>query len=180
MLSHRYLAVSLGLALLLLVMGYVLGGRIGMQVMERVESDFAVATVELPYGSAAARTQAMCQRLVKVAQEIVKENGGEKLSKGVMTQVGRGGGGHSGEVRVFLTAPDVRPMGTAQFAQMWRDRVGTIEGVENLRFESDRGGPGSGRSLTVEAAPYGSENPRGRQRRTGRGLAGIREGQRSG
>jgi multidrug efflux pump subunit AcrB len=32
----------------------------------------------------------------------------------------------------------------------WRERVGTLPGLESLRFQADRGGPASGAALTVE------------------------------
>jgi multidrug efflux pump subunit AcrB len=87
-------------------------------------------------------------RLVTVAQQLVDENGGEKLSTGVRATIND----NAVRVRTYLTDPEVRPMSTRDFTTLWRDRTGTIKGLQSLRFEFDRGGPGSGASLSVELA----------------------------
>ena len=58
--------------------------------------------------------------------------------------------GNLAEVRVYLTPPDVRPISTARLTDLWRERVGTLAGLEFLKFESDAGGPGRGAAITVE------------------------------
>ena len=61
----------------MLTAAFVLSGRMGMTLFERIESDFAQATAVLPYGSAVEKTEGVQEKLVKAAQEIVQENGGE-------------------------------------------------------------------------------------------------------
>ena len=61
-------------------------------------------------------------------------------------------GGHVCKVSVYLTPPEVRPIGTSEFARRWRKRAGMIPGVESLSFQSDFSGPASGPALTVELA----------------------------
>jgi multidrug efflux pump subunit AcrB len=41
-------------------------------------------------------------------------------------------------------------MGTTELTNKWRERVGRIPGLETISFQSDRGGPGSGKALTVQ------------------------------
>jgi len=41
-------------------------------------------------------------------------------------------------------------MNTFRFTSLWREETGQIPGLEMLRFEADRGGPGAGAALTVE------------------------------
>ncbi len=145
-LRYRYLTVACGLATLILVVGYVASGRLGFEMMPKVEADQADATATLPYGSPLARLQQVADRLVRAAQEVAADHGGPRLMRGVRATV------RENEIAVtaYLTEPEVRPVGTAEFARLWRERVGTIEGLESLRFQSDRGGPGAGASLTVE------------------------------
>ncbi len=142
----RYVTVAIGLTLLLSVLGYVFGGRIGIILMPRVESDRAVVTAMLPYGSAFEKASRVCDRLVESANEVIKVNGGDKLSEGVFALIDE----NKVEVTVYLTDPDMRPISTAKVTQLWRENTGQILGLQSLRFESDRGGPGSGASLTVE------------------------------
>ena len=146
----RYLTMALALAVLAATAGYVASGRMGMVMFPKVESDFAYVELAMPFGVQVRRTEAAIERMVRVADELAKENGGEKLVEGIFSQVGTATGAHEGSVRVFLAPPEQRTMSTTEFTRLWRERVGQIPGAEYLKFESDRGGPGSGAALTVE------------------------------
>jgi len=107
----------------------------------------------MPYGTPVEKTDAVMQRLLAGAQRVHAESGHEELVESIITDVGQGGGGHSGRMRVTLASPDIRHkiMSTEEFTSRWRDAVGEIPGVEYLQFSGDSGGPGSrGRALTVE------------------------------
>ena len=145
-LRRRYLALALGLACLLITAGYVRSGRMGMEMFPKVESDYAYVTATLPYGVAPAKTAAVQKRLVDAARRVVAEKGGETISTGILAQVRE----NVVTIRIYLTSPDVRPYSTAEVTEAWRLATGEIPGLESLSFESDRGGPGSGKSLTVE------------------------------
>ncbi|MFH2001113.1 MAG: efflux RND transporter permease subunit, partial [Planctomycetota bacterium] len=142
----RGITVSLGLALLMVIIGYVVSGRMGLILMPRVESDQSVVTAVLPYGSALEKTQAISDRLVAAAEEVADDHGGDLLVEGIRARIEQS----QVEVTVYLTDPDERPIGTTEFTTQWRARVGELIGLESLRFESDRGGPGSGAALTIE------------------------------
>jgi multidrug efflux pump subunit AcrB len=146
-LKQRYLTAVLGLTLLLLVLGYVKSGRMGMVLFPRVESDFAFAKAQLPYGTAVARTEAVRDRLIQTAREIAAAYPGAKVLEGIYADIGPS---HITQVRVYLPPPDERPVATAEFVRRWRERVGELPGLEWLVFQSDSGGPGSGAALTVE------------------------------
>lgn len=147
-LSYRYLTVGAGLAVLLLIGGYVASGRIGMVMMPKVDSDSADATAVLPYGSALPRLIEVRDRLVSSIDELAEQHGGEQLVRGVRARIRE----NQVEVTAYLTDPDVRPLHTSEVARKWRDMTGPIHGLQSLRFQSDRRGPGSGSSLTVELA----------------------------
>jgi len=153
-LSYRYLTLAIGVAVLMLTLAYVQSGRIGMTLMERVESDFAQAEAVLPYGSPVEKTEAIQTALVNAAQQIAEKNGGNGLVKGIFAEIGASSGGSSGghiaRVRVFLAPPDERPMETGDFVTHWREQVGAIAGLESLVFKSDAGGPGSEGALSIE------------------------------
>ncbi len=145
-LKNRYITVSLGIAVLLVTIGYVKSGRMGFVLFPKVESDFALASATLPFGSAVQKTKAVQQRLVEAAKQVASENGGDKLVAGIFAQIN----GNKATVRVFLTPPDVRPISTAKVTALWRNRVGRITGLESIKFESDSGGPGHGVPISVE------------------------------
>ena len=168
-LRHRYLTLSVGLAALALTVGYVASGRMGMTLFPKVESDTAIATAVLPYGTSVEVTKEVRDRLLGAAGEVARAHGGDALVRGMFAEIGggagggfhgpagRSGGGSGGnvvEVRVYLTPPKRRPISTAEFSRFWRKRVGAVGGLESLVFESDRGGPGSGAAITVELSHY--------------------------
>jgi multidrug efflux pump subunit AcrB len=153
----RYITVSLGIAVLLLTLGFVASNRLGMSMMETTESDFAQATATLPYGTAVEKTEAVKSTLLKAAQRIIQANGGDKLAQGIYGEIGvvsnmtgSISGGHTTRVRVYLTPPEERTLQTSEFVELWREAVGEVVGLEALSFKSDAGGPGSGAALTIE------------------------------
>ena len=145
-LRHRYITVAVGIAIFTITVGYIMSGRMGMTLFPRVESDYAYVNATLPYGTSALKVSAVQNQIVNAAQQVVDENGGEKLSKGIFSHVRE----NVVTARVYLTPPKIRTMSTAALTEAWRDAVDEIPGLEFIMFQSDRGGPGSGKSLTVE------------------------------
>ena len=145
-LRWRYVTTSLAIAVLLIVTGYVKSGRMGFELFPKIESDYAMVTATLPFGTAFQKTEKVQQMLVKAAQEVVAENGGKKLMEGIFANISD----NKAEVRIYLTPPNKRPVSTAQVTERWRERVGVIPGLESILFESDAGGPGRGAAITVE------------------------------
>ncbi|GMU21555.1 MAG: multidrug transporter AcrB [Phycisphaerae bacterium] len=147
-LRWRYLMAGTALASLILVVGYITSGRLGFEMMPRVESDEADCTAVLPFGTPLSKLTAVRDRLVHSAQSVAEANGGERLMRGVRAQIRE----NEVSVTAYLLEPDLRPISTTEFARLWREQTGPLEGLQSLRFQSDRRGPGSGSSLTVELA----------------------------
>jgi multidrug efflux pump subunit AcrB len=145
-LRYRYLTLSAGIAVLLLTVAYVKSGRMGFELFPKVESDFAMATAKLPFGTATQKTGQVQQFIVKAAQQIARENGDDDLVEGIYAVIN----GNETRVRVYLTPPEVRPISTARLTELWRENVGNLPGLEFLKFQSDAGGPGSGAAISVE------------------------------
>jgi len=152
-LRHRYLTVTVAIGVLAATLSYARSGRMGFALFPTVESDRSEATVVLPYGSPVEKTEAVMQRLFDGARKVIRESKHPELVKEIITDVGRGGGGHNGTVRVELAEAEIRDkiMGTEEFTNRWRDAVGELSGLEYQKFASDAGGPGShGRALAVQ------------------------------
>jgi multidrug efflux pump subunit AcrB len=145
LLSWRYTVVTLGLALLLITFGYVKSGKMGMVPFPKVESDYAFCEIYLPYGTPENKVREVESHLVASAEKTVAENGKEALSTGIFSQVEE----NHIEMRIYLTDPEVRPISTSEVTRIWREKTGVVSGLETITFESNRGGPGSGKSLTV-------------------------------
>jgi multidrug efflux pump subunit AcrB len=142
----RWMTVAVGLAILMSVTSYALSGRIGMILMPRVESDRAVVTAVLPAGSPVEDARVIRDRLISGMAEVASANGGSQLLQGIFALVNES----SVEIVAYLQPPGVRPLDTGSVTNLWREEVGPILGLESLRYESDRGGPGGGAALTVE------------------------------
>jgi len=145
LLAYRYAVIAFGIALLMATAGFVSSGRMGMVMFPKVESDYAFCEAFLPYGAPVQTLKNVEHRLVESARTVVEENGKQDLSTGIFLQV------RDNRVwaRIYLTDPDVRPLSTSEVTHIWREKVGTIPGLETITFESNRGGPGSGKNLTV-------------------------------
>ncbi len=144
-LGQRYSVLALGIAMLTATAGYVASGRMGMVMFPKVESDYAFCEAVLPYGSPASRLAVVENHLVTAAQAVGRENGADQLTRGVFSRVNN----NSVRAYFYLTNAQTRPIGTARVAALWRERVGAMAGLESISFESNRGGPGHGKSLTV-------------------------------
>jgi multidrug efflux pump subunit AcrB len=145
-LLFKFFTVALLIAGLFITYGYVASGRIGIILAPRVESDRAVVTATLPYGSPRSQTIQVRDQVVGAIERIRKEHGGDRLMEGVSTLINE----NVVEVNAYLTSPDLRPLSTREVTTLWRQEVGTIIGLQSTLFESDRGGPGSGAGLSVE------------------------------
>jgi multidrug efflux pump subunit AcrB len=138
--------MAVGVAVLLITFGYVKSGRLGFELFPKIESDYAIATAMLPFGTAFERAKEVERTLLASAKRTVAENGGEKLVDGIFSSIRD----NEVQIRMYLTPPQVRPMSTAQVTQIWRENTGPIAGLETLKFESDAGGPGRGAAMSVE------------------------------
>ncbi len=144
-LHKRYVTFAIGIAILLFTFGYVSSGRMGFDLMPRVESDYAYAEALLPSGAPKAQIERVKNRIVNAAKEVIEKNGGDGLSTGIFVKVED----TTMSVFAYLVDPEIRPMSTMDFTNEWRKAVGVIPGVESLVMQADRGGPSSGSALTV-------------------------------
>jgi len=146
LLNFRYLTVTVLITCLLVTCGYVFSGRISFILMPRVESDRAVVTATLPYGSPQAQAENVRDHIVAAIERIRLRYEEGQLVESVAALIVE----NTVEVSAFLSPPDVRPLSTREVTRMWRREVGTIAGLQSSLFESDRGGPGSGAGLSLE------------------------------
>ncbi len=145
-LRYKFFTVSLLAALFLITIGYVKSGRISLILMPRVESDRAVVTATLPYGSPISEINRVHDQLLDGIEKVAKGHGDKQLLEGISSLVEE----NSIEINAYLTSPDIRPLSTRAVTKLWRKEVGSIADIKSVRYESDRGGPGSGAAISVE------------------------------
>ena len=160
---YRYLTISCGLCLLALAVSLVIGGRIQFSYLPKVDSDLVTAQATLPFGVAIEEARRVQRELVRGAQETLKQTGGDKISRGIYTQIGEiipGGGptqegavpvegSHQVGAQLFLVPADQRTISGLEFAQRWREQVGMPAGVDVLQFDATIGAQG-GSVLAIE------------------------------
>lgn len=151
-LHHRWLILSVAVAILVSVIGYSLSGRLGMTTFPEVESDYAQCSIVFPYGTPVERTVEAAREAITVAERTGAEIG-EDYIQSVMADVGRKGS-HAVDVYVLLPEAEIRDRrklpGTEDFSQRWREAVGRIPGTEFVKFEAAGVGPHSGTPINVE------------------------------
>lgn len=152
--ARRYTVISISIAVLVMTIAYIASGRMGFSMFPRVESDTAIATAKLPYGAPVEQTRKIQKILLDTLDEVVAENGGDKLCKGIYSQIGYSmmgdSGSHVTSANILLTEPEIRPMGSGDLIKLWRKKIGRIPGFDTLQFKSDFGGPRAGDPIAIE------------------------------
>jgi len=161
-LRMRYVTLAVGVSLLLLTLTYVSAGLIGFRFMPGIEGDVVTASVELPYGSAVDQTRRVQERMLGAARELIAENGGDQVVRGLFAQIGSrgpmmgpggpmqtGGAGHLANVQVYFVPSDQRDFNTADFAVKWRERLGPLPEAKTTSFSANMG-PSAGKPVDVE------------------------------
>ncbi|MDJ0840321.1 MAG: efflux RND transporter permease subunit [Acidobacteriota bacterium] len=160
---NRYLVVAVGIAVLMLTVGFVGSGAIKFSFLPKIEQDLITVNARLAFGSPAQDSRDVAAKLEAAMREVVAENGGDDILRGVLVQVGAGmasvggppaGGGvgsgsHLAGVSVYLVPSDDRPVSTTEFTRQWRARLNDLAGLESLTFNYSTG-PSSGPAVTIQ------------------------------
>ena len=162
-LRWRYATLSVGLLSLLLCAGFIGGGHIDFAFMPKLESDVVIGKAVLPFGSSAARTALVQERMIAAAKATFEELGGEeRYGRGIYSQLGTGiagggpvqmvsdePGGHLTTVQVRLVEGGLRDFSASDFADRWRQAFGTSAGIDVLTFSGRMIG-GAGAAIDVQ------------------------------
>jgi multidrug efflux pump subunit AcrB len=162
-LRMRYLTIAASLAVFVAAMGLVAGGRLQFTFFPKIDSDVVEASLEMPVGTPADETRRMQDRMVEALREVLHDTaGGKRVDRGIFADLGAkstlqrspnsdvgNSGGHLSTVMVYLVPTDERPFSASQLAKLWRERIGSLPGVEQLTFNYSTGGP-SGSAIDLE------------------------------
>ncbi len=162
-LHSRYLTVAIGISILAITVGYVGGGRLQFTFMPKVDSDMVSVNAVLPFGSPVRETKKVQAKLLETAQHVLSQNGGEEVTRGILSSVGRLTGRRRGPVggssstanshlttmEVYLVPSGERSFSASQFANEWRQLLGDLSGLESLTFDYSTG-PSAGTPIDIE------------------------------
>ena len=150
-LAHRAIVMTGAATILLWTIGFVAGGFVQFVIFPKEDSPSLRATVRFPDGTPERFADEATQEMEELFREIDKEYGGiaevYHRSVGLINSVsgpfsGSSSGSHVGMVEVELVESSERDVTSIELVSRWRERVGTIPGVENLTFGTTAHGPG--------------------------------------
>jgi multidrug efflux pump subunit AcrB len=148
----RYLTIAISIAVFLVALGLVAGGRVKSVMMPSTEADNVYARVTMPLGTPVHETEDAIVRLsaaldelrVELEESLVPDQ--PPIISHVLTMVGshRGssptdrpgeiGQPHLGQVSLELSPAETRDIKASEIGDRWRELTGSIPGAEELVF----------------------------------------------
>lgn len=155
-LDWRGATVAITLALMILAVGLIAGGRINFVFFPTPEGQVVYANATFVAGTPRDRTAAFLEELETALLEAERELGGGLVQTAVARLGGTISSGAGASARgdqlaaimVELTPPDQRAVRNERFLATWRGKLGGVAGLESLTFTARQSGP-PGRDLTV-------------------------------
>ena len=156
----RYTTLALALAVLIVAIGMMAGGRIGFVFFQGPESERLEANLVMAPGTPRETTRAALAEIEAAAERAALAAAPDqpdllvmvkaRLGQGFGTVPGlpRAAGDNVGGVVVELLPADLRDVRSGDFAAFWRDEVPAIPGVENFTIRERLGGP-PGREVDI-------------------------------
>ncbi|MCK6408152.1 efflux RND transporter permease subunit [Thauera sp.] len=155
-LAWRATTVAITVALMVLAVGLIAGGRIGFVFFPTPEGQVIYANTTFVAGTPRAHTEAYLAALERALFEAEAELGGGLVQTAVARLGGTisSGSGSSARgdqlagVMVELTPPDTREVRNERFLAVWREKVPAVAGLELLTFTARQSGP-PGRDINI-------------------------------
>ncbi len=144
---HRFVTISIGLALLAVSVGYIGGGHIPFTFLPDIDAGVVTARVRLPVGVPLAEAERVRKALTDAADDVIGGLGPGSHVDGHMSTIGaalsafgpHGGDGIGGGTSVVSAMLQVEPgskvTGT-EFAERWREAVGPLPAVESFVLDA--------------------------------------------
>ena len=155
-LAWRGATVSIAVALMVLAVGLIAGGRIGFVFFPTPEGQVVYANATFVAGTPRARTEAFLGELERALFAAEAELGGGLVQTAVARLGGTISSGSGSSARgdqlagimVELTPPDQREVRNERFLAVWREKLPAAAGIELLTFTARQSGP-PGRDLNI-------------------------------
>ncbi len=116
--------------------------------MPSEDENYAYFIVTMPDGTSKDELRKIESRVAVAAQEVIAENGKEKLAAGVYISVE----GTTVSARLYLVDEELRTLSTSDVTRLWQRATGDVRNAETISFAANRGKPGSGKDLTIRLA----------------------------
>ncbi|WP_304525620.1 efflux RND transporter permease subunit [Halomonas sp. I5-271120] len=147
-LRHRAGTIASGLAVMLVTIGLLAGGRISFEFFPTPESSILYANASFVSGTDRERVDRFLGHLEDTLAETEQAFDVPLVVHAVTlhgSSLDDGGGSRSGDqvgaMRLELVSPDAREVRNAEFIAAWRKRIRLPAGLDNLSISERRAGP---------------------------------------
>jgi len=164
LLRWRYVTTAGFIAILIVAVGYVAGGRMPFKFFPDVEGDVVTAKFELSLGVPFSETRDMARRIeaaaVAAARQFEQQEG-KPVLRHYLTSAGsqpfmmgfspegQPAGTHFGEVTLELIPSAERVVTSEEFIDLWREKMGDLPGLSQLSVTTETAGGGNAIDLTL-------------------------------
>jgi multidrug efflux pump subunit AcrB len=144
---NRYITIVAAIAMLVSVGAYAKSDHMGMIMMPEVSADEIEAGISLPVGTTPEQAGELALRITRATREMYEANNLDEVAEGIKTNVR---GQNFIDVEIVMRPPDQRDMTAREVIRLWRDKIGDIQGVDQLTFEAERGPGGWRPDISVD------------------------------
>ena len=157
-LEWRYLTLTIGMCILLLMLALVISGRIRFQFFPSIEGDRIYASLTMPEGIPVEETMRAAEQIERAAEQLKQEldtqrPGQPSIVEHVFTSVGSrisrgmgpprmGGATSSNEAEISMAILPINERGegirSKAVAERWREMTGVIPDAVELTFSADQ------------------------------------------
>ncbi|MEM1282880.1 MAG: efflux RND transporter permease subunit [Chlamydiota bacterium] len=162
-LKHRFITVCTFISIFIIFVGLIISEFIPFSYLPRVDSDIVTVQIVLPFGVPLEESREIAEKLINAANEVVEENGGKRIIKGIYSQVGESlgssgpavdsvtltRGSHLVGAQIALVPQNEREIGGVEFARQWKSKLGTLAGIESVTFDASIAA-GEGPPISIE------------------------------
>ncbi len=151
--SHRYVTTATAVAVWMISIGMVVGGRVDFTFFEGTDSETFVVDLAMPIGTSIEGTDAVVRRVERACSlqpeiRIVTVLAGQRVDLNDYSP--NGPQTHVAQVFVELSPVEDRVRTSQQIIAAVRQEVGRVPGVRSMRYQEVQGGPG-GPSINLVA-----------------------------
>jgi len=148
--KHRFLSLSILIALFVLTIGSVMGGVVNVTLFPSIASDRVSIDLLMPEGTNPRKTDSIISMVEAAAWRVnedftQRQSGDKEVVQNIVRRVGPGN--NKASLRVNLLPGEERDFGSPEITNAIRDEVGEVYGVERLTFGS--GGNFGGKPVSV-------------------------------
>lgn len=146
----RYVTLAIFASLFLIVVSYLLSGRVNFTFNPAIENDYIQGEIEMPTGTPVDRTREVAFQIEAAAKRAIAKTGEEGIVRGITISVASRSNNRA-SVSCKLVPQSQRKVTGSGFVELWRKEVPEIPDMESLFFDY-LVGPGGEAAIDIQLA----------------------------